>query len=41
MEKRVEELERFFDLTVSREEKMIELKKENEDLKRKLEKSSK
>ncbi|MFA5080172.1 MAG: hypothetical protein WC472_00920 [Candidatus Paceibacterota bacterium] len=35
MEKRVEELERFFDLTVSREEKMIELKKENESLKKK------
>jgi len=41
MENRVKELERFFDLTVSREEKMIELKKENATLRKKLEKSSK
>jgi hypothetical protein len=41
MENRVAELERFFDLTVSREEKMIELKKENAALRKKLEKTSK
>ncbi|MDD5639461.1 MAG: hypothetical protein PHR47_01485 [Candidatus Pacebacteria bacterium] len=40
MEKRVVELEKFFDLTINREEKMIELKKENEDLRKKIEKSN-
>lgn len=37
MVKRMEELERFFDLTIEREERMIELKKENARLKQKLE----
>ncbi|MFA6251817.1 MAG: hypothetical protein WCX74_00195 [Candidatus Paceibacterota bacterium] len=41
MEKRVEELEKFFELTVGREEKMVELKKENAELRKKLEKSKK
>lgn len=41
MEKRVQELEKFFKLTVSREEKMIELKKENAELRKKLEKRKK
>ncbi|MCK9578391.1 hypothetical protein M0R01_02780 [bacterium] len=41
MEKRVQELERFFELTVSREEKMIELKKENDELRDKLLKKKK
>jgi hypothetical protein len=36
MAKRVEELERFFDLTIKREEKMIELKKENKVLRDKM-----
>lgn len=41
MEKRVKELERFFEATISREEKMIELKKENEELRNKLAKRKK
>jgi len=37
MMKRMDELEKFFDLTVEREEKMIELKKENASLRERIE----
>jgi hypothetical protein len=37
MIKRMEELEKFFDLTIKREERMIQLKKENNTLREKIE----